>query len=42
MNKNMVYALSNLSMAMHHAFIKDQAMMPPPMVINSSNKSGNE
>lgn len=41
MNKNMVYVLSNLSMGMCHAFIKDQATMPPPMVIDSLDKFGN-
>jgi hypothetical protein len=42
MNKNTVYVLSNLNMAMCHAFIKDQTMMPPPMVIDFLDKSRNE
>jgi hypothetical protein len=31
MNKNMVNILSNLSMAMCHAQIKDQSLMPLPI-----------
>ncbi len=42
MNKNMVHVLSNLSMAMCHAFIKNQAMMLPLMAIDSSDESEDE
>jgi hypothetical protein len=31
MNKSLVMVLSNLSMTMCHAFIIDQAFMPPPI-----------
>ncbi len=40
MTKNMVSMLSNLSVTMCHAFIKDYNMMPPP--INLFNYSPNE
>ncbi len=38
----MVHVLSNLSMAMCHAFIKDQAMMLQLMVIESLDESRDE
>jgi len=34
MHNNMVGVLSNLNMAMWHAFIKDQNFMPPPIQLS--------
>jgi hypothetical protein len=39
MNKSLVTILSNLNMAMCHAFITNQTFMPPPIaLLNSSNE----
>lgn len=42
MNKNMVHVLSNLNMAMRHAFVENQAMMLPLVTIDSSYEFGDD